>query len=571
VDQDLVRIARHLGEGPASELVGYLDARRPGWRAEFGECPDPRRLSPPPQVPGAYFDVAHVDRFLQFCRMLRHVKGSRWARLPLELDVWQIVFFVAPVFGWRRADGFRLVATVWLEVPRKNGKSTLAAAVALYLLAADREPGAEVVLAACDRRQAGAVFQPARMMALRSPMLRKRLHVGKRMVAFEATGSTLEAISGDADRQQGLNTSGAVIDEVHVHKSRDLIDAIESGTGSRGQPLVLLITTAGIDDPGSIYTEKHAYAEAVAAGEVADATTWGVIFAADPADDPFDVETQRKANPGWGRTIRPDYLAGRAEKARASPASLLAYKRLHLGVITGAVSSFIDLDAWDRSGLRLGRPLRELLGREGYAGLDLASTTDLAAFVAVVPDEDDGSHGLRVVVRCWTPEATLERREERDRAPYSRWVKEGYLLTTPGSTIDHDAIEDEVVALADVLNLARIGYDPWQAHALVGRLEKAGLPLWQVRQGFASMSAPTKETERMVLDGLVWHGAHPVLRWAARSMVVAQDAAGNLKPDRNRSTGRIDPVVALVMAIDAFTRAPVEYRSVYESHGLITA
>lgn len=579
-------LEQHLGADAGRALYRYLSTvtdrsgrlRYPDLDEQLTELIAPRWLSlpPSPAVRKAYgltFDVGQVDRFLRFCRKLRHIKGSKWAGRPLELDLWQVVFVAAPLFGWRRADGTRLYRRMWLEVPRKNGKSTLGAAINLFLLVADREPGAEVYAAATDRRQAREVFDVAKAMVIASPDLSQRLEVNRDVIAYPARWSKFEVLSADADRKHGMNVHGGTIDEVHVHKNRELLEVIETGTGSRENPLLCAITTAGVDDPGSIYTERHDEAEKVARGDLEDPELHVVIYSIDEGDDPFAESSMRKANPGFGTSVRPDYLHAEARKARNTPARLNTYLRLHLNVRTGQHTRWVTLDVFDSAGARwLTVEEKTLAGREAFGGLDLSNSVDLTAAVFVVPSietmllpvdpaKPDGERReqecevLDVVVRAWTPAGTIAEREKTDRAPYQRWVDDGLLLTSPGEVIDYDDVEREVFAVADFLSVAALNFDRWGSKQIVQHLADGGLEVWQMGQGFADMSAPMKEVERLLLQGRVRHGGQPLLRWGLGALAVKQDAAGNIKPDREHSTGRIDVFVAFVMAVAAWLRA----------------
>lgn len=558
-------------------LLGEL-ALWPDLEDELDRCVAPRFASAPPgrelRATGVHFDVAEVRRHLVFSRKLRHVKG-KWAGLPMIPDLWQVLYDDGPLWGWRKPDGNRLYSTLYEEVPRKNGKSTSSARKALYLLMADSnlaagrlaEPGAEVYAAATTTRQALEVFRAAEQMARRSPALARRLLPLKdQAIIYEANTSRFEVLSGVSDKAEekmGLNGSGIVIDELHVHKSRRLVDTLDSSTAAREQPLTVFITTAGLDDPGSIYSEKHDYAEKVAKGELEDPSWLVLIYCADPDDDPLAEATWWKANPGLGRSVQLDYLRRKAREAKASPAALNTFLRLHLNIRTGQVTRWVPVEVFDASCARwMDQPEAELAGRRAFGGLDLSSSVDLTAAVLVVPamerdplGGDDPVEILDVVVRAWTPEATLDDRERRDRAPYGRWVRDGLLLTSPGEVIDLDQVEAELFGLARTFSLGALNFDRWGSKQIVQHLQAGGLEVWEMGQGFADMTAPMKEVERLMRQGRIRANGHPLLRWALGSLAVRQDPAGNLKPDRDRSTGRIDPFVALVMAVGAWMRA----------------
>lgn len=566
----------------------------PDFDAELARCQPPRFVSPAPSREmrrrhGAWFSPDEVGRFLSFCRKLRHTKGSRWAGRPFVPDLWQVLYVIAPVFGWRRRDGNRLYTELWLEVARKAGKSTLCAALLLYLLTADSnltagrlaEPGAEVYSAASTARQAKEVFRPAEQMARRSPALRSRLAIRTdEALIYERTASRYEVLSGvasKAEEKMGLNPSGYVVDEVHVHKSRDLIETIESAVGAREQPLGVLITTAGLDVDGTVYAEKHAYAEAVATGDVKDARTWVAIWSIAPDDverwDQPDV--WRKANPGLGVSPTIDYLEDAAQKARESEPKRLAFLRLHLNHRTSSVSRWLPIEPWDRSGAFLVPDGLPEPGRVAYAGLDLARSIDMAAITLVLPrydrdpeDADRQVEVLDVVVRAWTPAGRLRDRPPRDRALLEDWIRRGFVSVSPGEVIDYDHIEQELFRIADELDLQRLHFDRWGSKQLVGHLMDGGLNVFEMGQGYASFSPAMKEAERLVYERRLRHGGSPLLRHAIQVLAVQQDAAGNVKPDRDRSTGFVDSWVALVMAVDAWSRAGGLQVSVYEERGL---
>ncbi len=381
------------------ELLEEL-ALWPSLDEELDRCRPPLLASPHPSRElrrrhGLYFDTAEVRRFLEFCRRLRHTKG-RWAGRRLVPDLWQIIYVLGPVFGWRQEGGARFYRELFLEVPRKNGKSTLSAALALYLLMADSnlaagrmfEPGAEVYSAAATTRQAKEVFRPAEAMARRSPALANRLGFTKDVaLVYEATTSRYEVLSGAgsrAEEKMGLNVSGGVIDELHVIRDLRLIDTIESGTVAREHPLLVFITTAGSDEEGTPYDQRRRDAEAVCSGEVADSRTWAVIYTipdelAERWDEP---EVHEVANPGYGVSVSAEYLEEQVVKARRSESKRLSFCRLHLNRRTGSLARFIDVEAWDRCSARWVRfEEDDIAGRPAYGGLDLASSTDLASLV----------------------------------------------------------------------------------------------------------------------------------------------------------------------------------------------
>lgn len=562
-------------------FVEYLEAA--GWPdldAELEALVDPLHRSPSPPTParvaGAHFDFTEVDRFIRFCLKLRHVKG-KWARRPAKPflpDLWQLVFVVAPLLGWKRADGTRYYRELYLEVPRKNGKSTLAAVLTLWLLIGDGEPGAEVYSLALDKGQARAVFNVSAEMALGSRALRRRLRILKRSgeLLHERSGSVYKVLSSDrrGKRKHGLNVHGAVIDELHVITDGELLEVVETGTGSRTQPLIIKITTAGDPDENPLWRDTRKDAVNVADGVVERPELLAVIFAAPkeevlkvPAGKPGawdDPEVWKAANPGYGRSVFPEYLAGKAKAARSSPAKRNAFCRLHLGIPTSTSAGWLDGDVWDRSASIVDEA--DLKGASCWAGLDLSSSLDLSAFVMVFPDAD--GRVLDVVCRFWTPADTLAERAERDFADYARWVEEGWLTAVPGETLDYDLIERDVKADLRRFEVEGLNYDPWGAKQLRDHLDEAGAPLWDCAQTYAVLSPATKEATKLIVDGRLRHGGHPVLRWCVANTLLVEDGNGNVKPDRKRSTGRIDGSVALIMAIEAWLRDTAGGTSAYD-------
>jgi phage terminase large subunit-like protein len=511
----------------------------------------------PVNVPGAWFDQAAVDKVIRQLRALSHTKG-RWAGTPFDPEPWQVDHIIAPIFGWKDQDGLRIVRTAWIEVPRKNGKSTLMSGLATVLLVGDGEAGAEVYSAAGDKAQARIVFEAAKQMMRGNPRLAANMRMLKDVIYVPKTASAYRVLSRVAEAAHGLNVSGALVDEVHVHKSRDLIDALETGTGSREQPLIIFITTADEGQQTSVYAEKHDYTIGLAEGRVLDPTFYGAIWAAEDGDDPFDPRTWAKANPGLGTSVRPDYIAKEARRAQQSPAYLPTFLRLSLNRRVRMTARYVNIGDWDKCA-DTGLGLDQLTGRPCYAGLDLASTTDIAALALVFPGED-GSYSF--FHRFWCPQENILERSRRDGVPYQQWVEGGWLTATPGNVIDYEAILRELKAVNNATRLMEVGYDRWGATQISQQLTAEGIKVVPIGQGFASMSAPTKDLLRLVLEGRVKHRGDPVLRWMVGNTVVRTDPAENMKPDKEKSTGRIDGVVAAIMALDRAIRGTKQ--SVYE-------
>lgn len=538
------------------------------------ESPPKIKTPEPRNVRGAGFSFEAVDKVLATFLALQHVAGDL-AGEPLKPDPWQVAYVIAPVFGWLKWDAeagryARIIRDVYVDVPRKNGKSTLAAGLAIYLACADGESGAQVVTAATTEKQAGFVFAPIRTLAENAPKLRRRVDAYAKKVIHRRTASTIEVVTSSADAQHGGNLHGAIVDELHVHKTPDLVEVLETGRGSRVQPLLLIITTADSGKPGTIYDRKRTYVERVASGVLKDATLYGVVWAADETDDPFDEATMRKANPGFGISPRRAYLLAEANKARNSPADLANYLRLHLGIRTKQDSRFINLGEWDRNA---GEPFApgDLAGRACYGGLDLASTSDLTAHCWLFPREDRGFDALW---RFWVPEESVPELDKRTAGQASVWVREGWLEVTPGNVTDYAFVRAAINEDADRYRVQTIGFDPWNASQLSTDLAGDGLELVKVRQGFVTMSPPMKELQRLVKAGagrdavpMLRHGGNPVMRWMVDNLAVAFDSAGNVKPDKARAADKIDGVSAVATALAEAIKAEPVRRSAYADGG----
>lgn len=500
-----------------------------------------------------------------FEKLLHHSKGE-WAGQPFALQAWQREV-IRELFGWKRADGTRRYRKAYLEIPRKNGKSTLAAGIALLLLFADGEAGAEIYSAAADRGQASIVFDEAKNMTADAPELTKRSQTYKTRVVYPETRSFYQVLSADAFTKHGFNAHGVVIDELHAQPNRELFDVLTTSMGARRQPLLMMITTAGFDR-NSVCWEQHEYALKVANGVIEDHEWFVRIYAADEADDWQAPATWKKANPSYGVTIKPAYLESEARRAAQTPAYQNTFRRLHLNQWTQQETRWLDLSAWDACGEQ---PINTslLAGAPCYGGLDLASSSDIAAFVLDFPTEPGEDDRHTWLPHFYIPSENMIERARKDRVPYDAWVRDGLITATPGNTIDYDFIVRDIVRLGEAYDIREIAFDRWGAFQISNTLQGAGFTMAGFGQGYASMSQPTKELLRIVLDKRLSHGAHPVLRWMADNMVVSQDAAGNVKPEKSKSREKVDGMVAGIMALDRATRHRAA-ASVYEQRGVLT-
>lgn len=547
--------------GHVAELVDAGRIIETGWLDEH----EPYCFTPTPFGPGVHYSRHKVEKVVRTLGTFEHIKG-RWARHPLKLFDWQVLYEIGPIFGLVDAfTGHRIIRTAWLEKPRKNGKSTECSGLGLYLAFADGEEGAEVYAAAKDKLQAQVVFAPAKTMAERCPSLRKKLGprgITKTVLQNPSTTSIFRPLAGDVSGNlQGLNVHAGIIDEVHVHSTPDTIDAIETGTGSREQPLVIFITTADEGRTGSIYDTKRTYVENLVAGIIVDPTFYGVVFAASDtqlAEDPFGEETLVTANPGVGYTVALDYLEAKAREAANSPAQLNRFLRLHLGKRTKVTIAWLTTAKWDAAAGMVDRP--DFADRIAYLGFDLSATTDFTAAVWLAAN--DAGDGYLMWARFWIPEERVDELARLTGVPLRQWNKAGWITFTEGNVVDYARFRADVSAETALLRctVAEVAYDPWNATETVQEMQNEGYTMIPTRQGYFTLNAAAKEVERVVMGStpaapLLRHGGNPVLRWMANCVEVMQDPAGNIKPakpDRRKSANRIDGIAALV---NAMTRA----------------
>jgi phage terminase large subunit-like protein len=496
-----------------------------------------------------WYDEAAAERAVGFFRdCLTHTKGE-WMGRPLLLAPWQADEIIRPLFGWKRADGTRRYRTLFAMIPRKSGKSTLAAGIAMYLLFCDAEPAGEIFGAAADRQQAGIILDMCKAMVAASPALRARAKVYARSIFVPASGSAYKVVSSDAYSAHGFSPSAIIFDELHVQPNRELYDALTTGTGARRQPLTVCITTAGYERESLCYS-MYEHARKVRDGALRDDGFLPVIYAADPDDDWTAPETWRKAHPGIGISVKESYIADECAKAKALPGYENNFKRLMLNIWTEQATRWLSVAQWDKC--EFDYPALE--GRECDGGLDLSTTTDLSALVLTFRD----GKTAHLLPFFWCPQDGIRKRSLRDAVPYDAWVRDGIIEATPGPTIDYQVIREHINVLGARFRIRSIAYDPWNATTLVKELADDGFNMIPVRQGFISMNAPSKEFERRVLAQELNHGGNPVLRWMADNVSVRTDPAGNLKPDKETSSDRIDGIVAAIISLAAMEQAPKE-------------
>ena len=513
------------------------------------------------------FDEAKAQRAVEFIRCLKHTKG-RWRGQAFDLLPWQETI-IRDVFGTVKEDGFRQYNTAYVEIPKKNGKSELAAGVALYMTCGDNEYGGEVYGCASDRQQASIVFDVACGMVEQCPALKSRIKpvLSQKRLIYKPLNSFYQVLSAEAYTKHGLNVHAVVFDEIHAQPNRQLYDDMTHGSGdARKQPLYFLITTAGTDRH-SVCFEQHQKAEDILCGRKADPTFYPVIYGAEDDADWTSEEVWYRANPSLGHTIDIGKVRNACLSARDNPAEENIFRQLRLNQWVKQSTRWMQMEKWDACAFPVDEG--ELLGRECYGGLDLSSSIDITAFVLVFPPRDDTERYVFLPF-FWIPEENMARRVRRDHVPYDVWEKQGFLETTEGDVIHYGFIESFIEDLGKRFHIKEIAFDRWGAVQMVQNLEGLGFTVVPFGQGFKDMSPPTKRLMELVLERNVAHGGHPVLRWMMDNIFVRTDPAGNIKPDKEKSTEKIDGAVAAVMALDRAVRNGGSTGSVYDERGILS-
>jgi phage terminase large subunit-like protein len=502
---------------------------------------------------------SHARRAIGLINNLTHTKGPS-ALQPFNLRPWQIRI-LQRLFKTGR-DGRRVYRTCLLMLPRKNGKSELCAALAIYFLMFDGEIGGEVYSAAADRDQAALVFNVAAQMIRNDPELEACCEIidSQKRILHRASGSIYRAISAEAYSKHGFNASVVIYDELHAAQNRDLWDVLSTSQGARAQPLMMAITTAGYDRH-SILWELYAHAVKVRETPSLDPSFLPILYEAPAAADWTDERVWRKANPALGDFRSLEEMRNACARAREIPAQENTFRRLYLNQWTEQAARWIALAAWDACAVVPSDRAR-LRGRRCYVGMDLSSTRDLTAIVALFPDEE--GPGFDVLAQFFVPADNMAERVRRDRVPYDQWAREGWLVATPGNVVDYEYVRQTLRAWGAEFDVREIAFDPWNSRDLVTRLqEQDGFALVEIRQGYATLSAPTKSLEAAILSRTLRQDGHPVLRWNISNIAVESDPAGNLKLSKKVSTERIDGASALVMALHRRDYMAAEKRPTY--------
>ena len=510
---------------------------------------------------GLYFDEGKANRAIRFFANLRLPDGNN-AGKPFVLEPWQC-FIVGSLFGWLRRDGKRRFQYAYVEVARANGKTPTGAGVLLYGLTADGENGAQCYSAATTRDQAKIAFRDATTMADGTPAIKSQVESLVNNLTYSPLSSFLRPLSADASKMDGLRVHVALADEVHEHPNGDVLAKLRTGMKS-SQPLLLMITTAGYDR-NSVCWEEHDYTVKVVEGIIEDDSRFGYIATLDEGDSWTDEKVWLKANPNLGVTVKLETLRQECASAKEIPGQQNQFRRLRLNQWTEQSTRWLDMETWDKGKAPI--DIEALAGRICYGGLDLSSTTDLSAFDLLFPPIDDDPNWY-VLSWFWLPEENIQKRVTRDRVPYAVWARQDFMELTDGNVIDYAWIRAKVNELSVTYRISEIGYDPWNATQLTTWLMEDGAEMVPVRQGFASLTAPTKEIEKLVAAGKLRHGGHPVLRWNASNVSVKEDPSGNIRIAKDVSTERIDGIAALANAFFCALRHESE-ESVYEDRGLL--
>lgn len=529
---------------------------------------------------GLQFDPAAAQRAIDFFKFLKHSKG-KWAGESFTLEPWQ-QFIVYSLFGWKQADGTRRFRFAHVEVARKNGKTTLWAGIGLYLFFADGEPGAEVYCAATKKDQAKILFSEAERMRSASPGLKKRIASFRNNMNIPGTASKFEPLGADEDTLDGLNIHGALVDELHAHKTRKLWDVLETAMGARRQPLMAAITTAG-SDLESVCWKQHEYGEKILEGINQDDSFFVYIACLDAEDDWEDHRNWIKGNPNLGVSVNLEDLRARALKAKQMPSALNSFLRLRLNKWTNSETAAVKMEDWracvgfslkDKDPKVLREEMEKRLeGRECIVAVDLASTEDIACSGKLFPPEEESDPYI-FIPHFYVPEERLEEKIAEWRQPYDVWAREGFLVATEGNVIDYDVIKDQVLADHERYQVREITFDPWNATQFSNDLQKAGIApekLVKFAQTIAMFAEPTKRLLEVLLPNRkIAHLGNPPLSWMASNLCVREDSNGNKRPVKHSGRGKIDGMVTLIMALGCIIAAPGPGASVYETRGIVS-
>ena len=508
---------------------------------------------------GFYLDTKAGEKAINFIQKLKHTKG-KWAGKFLLLEPWQ-KFIVFNLFAWRKADGTRRFRYAYVEVARKNGKTALAAGIALYMLFAEKEPRAEVYSVATVKDQAKLCFNDS-VAIVKQTSLSQRMRVFRDSILYEQLGAYFKPLSSDDGIHDGYSPYCVIVDEYHAHKDNGMLDVMRSGMAARTQPLVFIITTAGFNKNYPCYAYRQ-NAKNVMNGIVEDDSLFAIIFEMDAEDDWTDPQCWAKANPNLGISVDYEYLAGEVKDAQNRPEAVRGVKTKNLNMWVDAETTWILDEMWQKCSGSL--TLADVEGCKCWGGLDLSNISDITAFVLLFEIDDK----LALVPKFWIPEDKLQEKIAKENVGFAEWVQKGYVTVTPGNILDYDYVKADILNLAEKYDVSSIAYDRWNSSQTIIQLQDEGLEMSPFGQGYGSMSAPSKEFEKMVLAGKIEHFGNPVLRWMLASTAIQTDPAGNIKPDKRKSSQKIDGIVASIMALgEMMTAKAKEEKNPYQSRGM---
>jgi phage terminase large subunit-like protein len=511
------------------------------------------------------FNHKEAEKICKFIEKMPHIKGE-WAKSgeSLALQPWQC-FILTTVFGWQDGYALRRFRKVYIEVPRKNGKTTFSAPLGLYMLTEDGEQGAEIYSAATTRDQAKIVFKDAWNMAKKEHGFRKKYGVSvfTHNITRVSTASKFESLSAEANSLDGLNIHCAIEDELHAHKTRQVHDVIETSMGSRSQPLLWMITTAGSNQTGICY-EQRDYVIKILNGTIVDDSYFGIIYTLDEGDDWKNESAWRKANPNYGVSLYPEDIKSLCDKAIKSSQSQNAFKTKRLNIWVNANTAFMNMEAWN-SCIDTELDINDFTTEDCFIGLDLSSKIDVTSKVYIFKRDDT----YYIFSEHYLPEDYVHAEAHAKTAHYEGWSLDGYLQLTGGNMVDFDYIEQGLKDDLSKYNIVSIGYDPWQAAQMVGHLMDISAPMVEIRPNPQNFSDPMKMVEALVLSGKIRHDGNPVLTWMVSNVISHMDAKDNIYPRKERPENKIDGFVALLTALNRALASEASAYSVYEERGLI--
>lgn len=511
---------------------------------------------------GWLFSRQHAERAVNFIEKLKHVKG-KWAGQYLKLEPWQC-FIVWNIFGWIMADtGARRFTEAYVEVARKNGKSTLASGIALYMEFADKELGAEVYSVATTRDQARICFDYAQQM-VRASDLRNYAVVTRDAIAFEKMGATYKPLSSEGKTLDGKHSHCVICDEYHAHPTDEVYDVMQTSMGARQQPLMFIITTAGLNTSVPCFAYRKTMCQMLDGAIDAD-RNFAIIYTLDDIEEVDNPDTWVKANPCYGVSLGEEWLRDQYDKMKREPSKIANIMTKSFNVWMDAPTVWIPDRQWAE--LKSVVPMDELAHKPCVAALDLAAVNDYCALCLLFHERER----YQMLWRFYIPEDKYRNRAEiaRENASIEEWVRKGYIIVTPGNVTDYDYIIADVDGLMLQYNITAFAYDPWNASSVAPKLVERGLHLEPFSQTISNYALPTKEFERIVGLGIVDHYDNPVARWMLSNVVIRQDVNGNRRPDKGKSSEKIDGIVAAIMALGQMISDSAAQANVYERRGLL--